>query len=909
MKRGLARQATARDALVERVGAALARKRSVALVGPVGVGKSAIVNAVAARGGASFASLRRLTTATFLSGTKWLGELETRTSNIIKEISTNNLVVHVVDALNLRTAGNTSNNPRTVFDQLKPELERGAVRLVIELTAEERHKLGAHRSLLEAFEVIEVPPLPREVIEGLVDAEATRLQVPLTPETRAELLSLPTRFLGAGALPGNAFELLAHVARAASEQRARGEAVPVDAAFVASVFSGVTGLPRFVVSSTETLSVKQVRAFFGERLVGQRDAIDAVVETITLFKAGLQDPDRAIGTFLFVGPTGVGKTELARCLAEFVFGSVQRLLRFDLSEFADWDGFMRLIGDPKRPEQPARLIDPVRAQPFQVILLDEIEKAHTNVWDLLLPLLDEGRLTSAQGDTVDFRRTIIIATSNAGAARAEKHLGFADVPAGEGLAEVPTPRQAGKIREALEQTFRPELLNRFQHIIVFHPLSRAQLRIVARREVSRVLSRDGIARARVVVDVSDAAIDLALERGFDSKYGARALKREVQRTLVLPLAQRLAERSIAPGSVVQLDVRAGALAVRVVETQATRAHAREQRPVKDELGAAVSLEALVLRVEALSAELERLHAVPSLNEVKKRLGQFSRERFLPDFWKDPVKAAELEAELERLSAAMGRLATLGEQCAAVRARLLQSRARKAVEASASEVVALERLVRVAGREVSSLGASGQLDAVVRVRPLGPEGARARDRLVEVYRAWAQSRHAEVELLAEPLGPDDVVLLSVVGPFAWLYLAKEVGLHRFGKDDDAKVVAAVAEVQVAPLDARAEVVQVLEQRATKQTGVYGGRVRSVLVVEAGERQFTLAGDRTLQQAKELAPVIAAALRQAHVSEEIVRRYDGVDGKGFRDALTGLQSGRHDALTPERLQALLEARVDH
>jgi ATP-dependent Clp protease ATP-binding subunit ClpC len=195
------------------------------------------------------------------------------------------------------------------------------------------------------------------------------------------------------------------------EKRAIGEDEPVTAAFIEKVFAVYTGLPRFVVSRHEVRPVTEIRDWFRSRIIGQRDAIEAIVQMITLFKAGLQDAHRPIGTFLFVGPTGVGKTELARALATYLFGSEKRLLRFDLSEFKDYHSFEMLIGDPKKPERPARLVDAVRAQPFQVVLLDEIEKAHGNIWDLLLQVLDDGRLTPAHGPAVSFRNTIVIATT------------------------------------------------------------------------------------------------------------------------------------------------------------------------------------------------------------------------------------------------------------------------------------------------------------------------------------------------------------------------------------------------------------------------------------------------------------------------------------------------------------------
>ncbi|MCX6390931.1 MAG: AAA family ATPase, partial [Actinobacteria bacterium] len=278
-----------------------------------------------------------------------------------------------------------------------------------------------------------------------------------------------------------------------------------------------------------------------ERLVGQEEAIVAVSDAIRRSRAGLGDPDRPIGSFLFLGPTGVGKTELAKTLAELLFDDEKSMIRIDMSEYMERHSVSRLVGAPPGYvgyDEGGQLTEAIRRRPYSVVLLDEVEKAHGDVFNLLLQVLDDGRLTDGQGRTVDFTNTVLIMTSNAGAEYITGELSMDEI------------RQ--RVDGALRQQFRPEFLNRIDETVIFQRLNAAEIRQIVDLQVARLVRR--VEDRRIVFDVTDAAKDLLGRDGYDPTYGARPLKRSIQRMLENPLALRLLEGDVAEGSRIVADV-------------------------------------------------------------------------------------------------------------------------------------------------------------------------------------------------------------------------------------------------------------------------------------------------------------------------------------------------------------------
>jgi ATP-dependent Clp protease ATP-binding subunit ClpB len=315
---------------------------------------------------------------------------------------------------------------------------------------------------------------------------------------------------------------------------------------IAEVVSRWTGIPVSRMLEGERDKLLRMEAKVHERVVGQDEAVTAVADAIRRSRAGLSDPNRPIGSFLFLGPTGVGKTELCKALAEFMFDTEDAMVRIDMSEFMEKHSVARLIGAPPGYvgyEEGGYLTEAVRRRPYAVILLDEIEKAHHDVFNILLQVLDDGRLTDGHGRTVDFRNCVIVMTSNLGSQRIQEH-------AGE---DYETMKAA--VMEVVGQHFRPEFINRVDELVVFHPLDRKQIKLIAGIQLGHLRRR--LEQAGLGLEVSDAALELLGNAGFDPVYGARPLKRAIQNELENPLAQKILSGDIEPGEIIVVDAEDG----------------------------------------------------------------------------------------------------------------------------------------------------------------------------------------------------------------------------------------------------------------------------------------------------------------------------------------------------------------
>jgi ATP-dependent Clp protease ATP-binding subunit ClpB len=324
----------------------------------------------------------------------------------------------------------------------------------------------------------------------------------------------------------------------------------VDEEDIAEVVSRWTGIPVSRLMEGEMQKLVHMEDHLHQRVVGQDDAVRAVANAMRRARAGIQDPNRPLGSFLFLGPTGVGKTELARALAETLFDSEQAMVRLDMSEYMEKHTVARLIGAPPGYvgyEEGGQLTEAVRRRPYSVVLLDEIEKAHPDVFNVLLQILDDGRLTDGQGRTVDFRNTVVIMTSNLGSQYIVEYAGDRE-------------RMRALVEEVLHQTFRPEFINRIDEVIIFDALTRDDLRRIVDIQLARLSAR--LRDRHIGVELTPPAKDYLIEEGYDVAFGARPLKRVIQREVLDPLAMLLLQGDIRDGDTVLVDVHAGKLELR-----------------------------------------------------------------------------------------------------------------------------------------------------------------------------------------------------------------------------------------------------------------------------------------------------------------------------------------------------------
>ena len=538
------KRAVGRDEEVAKLAALLgaADRRPVLLVGPRQVGKTAVVHELAyqmrARGAERFGGKREiwlLSPMRLISGMSFLGEWENRVLAILDFAEKKDRVLYFDDMLGLFTAGVSSASDLNVANVLKPALEKRKVRVIGEITPEAWRALRERdRAFADLFQVIPV----REPTE----AETLRILVNVGRELETEhrcrfgLEVVPTvyevqrRFGGDAAFPGKAAGFLEKLA-------VRFAGLPIERAMALYEFQQQNGLQVAFLDDHATLQRDQIQARIARQLVGQPPVVEAFGDVLVALKARLNDPRRPLGTFLLLGPTGVGKTQSAKALAAYLFGSEEKLLRFDMNEYIDGSAAARLTGTFQNPE--GLLTSAIRRQPFSVVLLDEIEKAAPEVFDVLLAVLDEGRLTDALGRVADFTQSVILLSSNLGAREARSRMGFSTAhedPAGTDEIYI----------KAAESFFRPEFVNRLDRIIPFRPLQRGELEGIARQLLAGVFARDGLNRRDGLLNVTEPAMARLVELGHHPELGARALKRVLEREVAQPIAVRLAE--LPPGT-------------------------------------------------------------------------------------------------------------------------------------------------------------------------------------------------------------------------------------------------------------------------------------------------------------------------------------------------------------------------
>jgi ATP-dependent Clp protease ATP-binding subunit ClpC len=552
--------------------------------------------------------------AALVAGSKYRGEFEERLKKVMKEIREQGDVILFIDELHNLVGAGAAEGAIDAASILKPALARGEMQTIGATTmAEYRKYLERDVALERRFQQIKVPEpsvgQTVEILRGLRDRYEAHHRVRITEEALTSAAELADRYISDRFLPDKAIDLIDEAAsrmrirtmtappsyreledeisQVRKEKEAAIEAQEFEKAAnlrdkerklshkklevedewkssdeglrssigedeVAEIVSMWTGIPVVKITEAESKKLLRMEEELHQRLIGQEQAVRAVSKAIRRSRAGLKDPRRPTGSFIFLGPSGVGKTELARTLAAFLFGNEDHLVQIDMSEYMEKHSVSRLVGSPPGyvgHEEGGQLTEVVRRKPYSVILFDEIEKAHPDVFNILLQILEDGRLTDAQGRTVDFRNTVLIMTSNIGAEHItrEAPLGFAQTTV-KGLTY---EDMKSRITGELKRVFRPEFLNRVDEIIVFHKLEREEIKAVVDLMIGRLQEQLNV--SGITIELTEAGRELLVEKGYDPMLGARPLRRAIQRYIEDKLSDAMLERQFSNGTVVKVD--------------------------------------------------------------------------------------------------------------------------------------------------------------------------------------------------------------------------------------------------------------------------------------------------------------------------------------------------------------------
>ncbi|MFH1700170.1 MAG: AAA family ATPase [Candidatus Zixiibacteriota bacterium] len=773
---------------------AYSSKKSIILIGPTGVGKTAAVRQLAhiINSGKCPKPLKghtifQVSTVSIIAGAIYIGQWQERLEELCNLGGNDKkILLYFEDITNIFGAGISSNDKSSFSDFLIPRIEQGKITIIGEMTQEQSRKIFWEEPRFQRLitEVTVDEPTENKLPDILKNASQNiigRRKVDFKQGCFTEAIELSGAFIPYKAFPGKAIDIISKAVELSKGSSNKGN-IQITPDDITLAFCELTGIPDLIVDQKQKILPEKIMSFFNERVLGQEDAMGSIIEAVISFKARLCDENKPIRSFLFVGPTGVGKTESSKVLADYLFGSPSRIIRLNMSEYNERDAVSKLIGSHyEDAKKCSRFIEEIRDNPFSVVLFDEIEKAHHDIHNLLLQLLDEGILLDGEGKPAYFKSCIIIMTSNIGAMNySSQKIGFGSDT------KVDLTELNKAVLKEVRGFFSPEIYNRFDGVICFRPLSKDVLSIIINREIGKVLERKGIKTGKFSIDIDPTVKDYIIEIGYDPKYGARHIKRAVEKAIAVPLASLLVSEELPDDCQIRINMRRN-------KPVAELLHLIEEKPVTDlEMKELSSSDIKVpdRGLKKIAASLEgRIHLLKSKLDYDNTLSQkenLQNQMLRPSFWDNPKEAnqvlaryAEHNQKVER----MNKWISTYDRITSILKIPEKKRSRQEIGRLKAQVVGLIKDLESAEMELLLEGEHDSADTfmILQAEDSSKSTIKWLLELLGVYINWSRRRGYRYKIIGEQPGNRQSgkcsIILHISGMNAFGLLKNECGIHR------------------------------------------------------------------------------------------------------------------------------------